>query len=251
VAASFDARDILVGAMTGKAAGSEFVPVPWRVQFDWLAPRSTPAPLLAVLHGYGGAKGPMLEAARAFAPPSYAIVAVQGPHQHTRLSPRTGRLRAGYSWGTLDDSEAAAALHEQALIEVLAWAIGQRLARRDRIVLAGFSESVALNYRFAARHPRRLSGVLAFCGEPPAVPPAQNWPPIFHLHGASDPVVTLTRAAPWFREPGRQSDQLRFRVYEGGHEITAEMRSDARAWLKSLGRAKPRRTTKASSRGAR
>lgn len=210
------------------------LPVQTRLLFDLSQPSRLPAPLLIAFHQYGSNRGRMLELARQFTPSTFAIISVQGPHQHTRLSHRTGLIVSGYGWGTLENRDLATQTHRQIIRKVTRWAVSEGLTNEDRIALAAFSEAVPLNYEYAAANPQNLIGLVAFCGEVPTLDNVTMLPPIFHFAGADDPVVPFSQPAARFSALSRVSKNARFEVYDAGHEITREMMKDARSWLRSL-----------------
>src|SRR5262245_14210994 len=64
------------------------------------------APLLIGLHGYGAHKRQMMREAQLMAPDNFAIVSLQGFHQHIKEPRETGGpLRFGFGWLTSFRSE--------------------------------------------------------------------------------------------------------------------------------------------------
>jgi predicted esterase len=103
-------------------------------------------PLLIALHGYGASKRQMMSEARRLAPPHFAIVALQGFHQHIR-EPREegGPLRFGFGWVTNFHPEESIALHHKALLDLIERLKVEAVADPARIFLLGFSQSCAIN----------------------------------------------------------------------------------------------------------
>src|SRR5213080_5428520 len=118
--------------------------------YDVIAPPSRPAPLLIALHGYGASKWHALREALSIAPQGFAIASLQGPHQHLREPKEPGGpLRFGFGWITNFHPEESVAVHHQALLELIDSLTAEGIADAGRIFLLGFSQSCALNYRFA------------------------------------------------------------------------------------------------------
>src|SRR5437763_14444249 len=70
-----------------------------KLYYDLFTPGATPAPLLVALHGYGSNKAWMMREARRHAPASFAVVSLQGPHQHLKEAREPGGpLRYGFGW---------------------------------------------------------------------------------------------------------------------------------------------------------
>src|SRR5260370_31017893 len=157
-----------------------------------LAPEQWKAPLLIVLHGYGENKQRMRREARRMAPEGFAIASPQGPHQHLKEPKEPGGpLRFGFGWLTNFHPEESVAMHHRALLDLIDSLVNEGLADPERIFLLGFSQSCALNYRFAFTYPDRLRGAVGICGGLPG-----DWETseiyeqtnaaIFHLSGERD-----------------------------------------------------------------
>src|ERR1700682_2687831 len=84
-----------------------------KLYYDLLVPKLTPAPVLIGLHGYGASKRQMMREAQAIAPEGFAIVSLQGPHQHLK-DPKEpgGPLRFGFGWLTHFRPEESVAVHQ-------------------------------------------------------------------------------------------------------------------------------------------
>src|SRR5262245_22253306 len=69
--------------------------------YDLIPGAAAQAPLLIALHGYGAGKWHAKREAEMIVPEGFAIVSLQGPHQHLR-DPKTpgGPLRFGFGWLT-------------------------------------------------------------------------------------------------------------------------------------------------------
>src|SRR5712691_7508888 len=163
-----------------------------KLYYDVVAAESGPAPLLITLHGYGASKWHALREAQAIAPRGFAIASLQGPHQHLR-EPKApgGPLRFGFGWLTNFRPEESVAIHHRAVLELIDSLTGEGVADRKRIFLLGFSQSCALNYRFAFTHTDVLRGVIGICGGMPGDwESSELYQPtkagIFHLSGERD-----------------------------------------------------------------
>jgi len=203
-----------------------------------VAPAETrTAPLLIALHGYGASKWHAMREAKATAPEGFALAALQGPHQHLREPKEPGGpLRYGFGWLSSYRPEESVALHHQALLEMIDSLVEGRVADRDRIFLLGFSQSCALNYRFAFTHPDILRGVIGIAGGIPG-----DWETsdtyqrttasVFHLAGARDEFYPPARVANYGAQLRQRAAEVEFRSYDAGHEVTLAMRNDIKGWL--------------------
>src|SRR5437868_4063547 len=133
--------------------------------YDVSALEARLAPLLIALHGYGASKWHAMREAKMIAPEGFALATLQGPHQHLREpKEQGGPLRFGFGWLSSYQPEESVTIHHHALFEMISQLTDERVADRNNIFLLGFSQSCALNYRFAFTHPNVLCGVIGICG---------------------------------------------------------------------------------------
>ena len=205
--------------------------------FD-LRPGATPrAPLLIALHGYGANKRQMMREAQLMAPENFAVASLQGFHQHIKEPyEKGGPLRFGFGWLTNFRSEESVALHHRALLDLIEILAHEGVADPARVFLLGFSQSCALNYRFAFSHPERLRGVVGICGGIPG-----DWETsstyrrgdidLLHLAGTRDEIYPPERVQNYERQLKTRARSVVFKTYDGAHEIVPEMRPDVVQWL--------------------
>jgi phospholipase/carboxylesterase len=203
-----------------------------------LQPGSTgPAPLLIALHGYGANKRQMMREAQQMAPEGFAIASLQGFHQHMREPRETGGpLRFGFGWLTNFRPEESVAVHHQAVNDLISQLVEEGVADPGRIYLLGFSQSCALNYRFAFTYPERLKGVIGICGGLPG-----DWDSnpiyrvsqldVFHLAGTRDEFYTPERVRDYHQQLATKARNVKFKSYDAGHELVPQMRVDVKQWL--------------------
>lgn len=208
-----------------------------KLYYDLYAPGVEPAPLLLALHGYGSNKGWMMREARRHAPEGFAVAALQGPHQHLK-EPREkdGPLRYGFGWLTNFRPAESVALHHGAVLDLVETLVARGVADARRVFLLGFSQSCALNYRFAFTHREALRGVIGICGGIPG-----DWETnsaygetraaVLHLSGTRDEFYTSERVAPYAAQLRQRARDVETRAYDAAHEFVPEMRADVRAWL--------------------
>ena len=213
-----------------------------KLYYDVVAAESGPAPLLITLHGYGASKWHALREAQAIAPKAFAIASLQGPHQHLR-EPKApgGPLRFGFGWLTNFRPEESVAIHHRALLDLIDSLTGEGVADRTGIFLLGFSQSCALNYRFAFTHPDVLRGVIGICGGMPGDwETSELYQPtkagVFHLSGERDEYYPTSRVSGYAPQLRMRADDVEFKGYDAKHEIVQPMREDIRAWLKNRAR---------------
>lgn len=205
--------------------------------YDLDVPETRPAPLLIALHGYGANKRQMMREAVAVAPDGFAMASLQGFHQHMK-DPKEpgGPLRFGFGWLTNFHPEDSVAVHHQAVLDLIAILVSEGVADPGRIFLLGFSQTCALNYRFAFTHPDVLRGIIGICGGMPgdwetsaSYLPTQA--PVFHLAGTRDEYYPPSRVADYAERLRLRAHNVEFKSYDAAHEMVPSMREDVRAWL--------------------
>ena len=200
----------------------------------------SPAPLLIALHGYGANKRQMMREAQLMAPEEFAIASLQGFHQHIKEPREKGApLRFGFGWLTNFRSEESVAVHHRALLDLIRILSDDGVADPNRVFLLGFSQSCALNYRFAFTHPDRLRGVVGICGGIPG-----DWETnsayrrteidVLHLAGTRDEFYPPERVQDSEQQLKTRARSVQFRSYDAAHEIVPEMRPDVVQWLTQL-----------------
>src|SRR3989440_2949693 len=206
--------------------------------YDVIAPPSRRAPLLIALHGYGASKWHAMREAKLIAPEGFALASLQGPHQHLREpKEKGGPLRFGFGWSTNYRPEESVAIHHRALIEMIEGLVNEGVVDAKQIFLVGFSQSCALNYRFAFTHQNILRGVIGICGGLPGDwETSELYQPtdaaVFHLAGVRDEYYPPARVENYAAQLRPRARDVEFRSYDAGHEISPAMRKDIRAWLR-------------------
>ena len=222
-----------IAAATERSLSAEI-----KLYYDLQTPASRPAPLLIALHGYGASKRQMMREAQIIVPDSFAVASLQGPQQHLK-DPKEpgGPLRFGFGWLTNFRPEESVAVHHRALLELIDSMTAEGVADPKQIFLLGFSQSCALNYRFAFTHSNLLRGVIGICGGMPG-----DWETseiykqtntsVFHLSGERDEFYSPARTVNYAAQLKDRATDVEFRSYDAAHEITQPMRDDVRSWLK-------------------
>jgi phospholipase/carboxylesterase len=215
------------------------LPARINLYYDLHVTATGPAPLLIALHGYGANKRQMMREAQQMAPAGFAVASLQGFHQHIK-EPRdpSGPLRFGFGWLTNFRPEESVAIHHQALLDMIRDLTNGGVADPSRIYLLGFSQSCALNYRFAFTYPERLKGVIGICGGIPG-----DWDTnhkyrgseldVFHLAGTRDEFYTPERVRDYEKQLTTKARSVTFKSYDAAHEIVPQMREDVTQWLQN------------------
>lgn len=195
---------------------------------------SKPAPLLIAVHGYGARKRYMMREARVVAPEHFVIASLQGPHQHFRKT--EDGYRVGFGWLTDHKPEEYIRLHHQFILDVIEKLAGENLIDRSQITLFGFSQSCALNFRFAFTYPDALKSLIGVCGGIPgdletntAYKPFDSH--TLYLYGNKDEFYPLEKFREFDAKLNQRLRNYRSKQFEAAHEITDEMGKDIRTFL--------------------
>jgi phospholipase/carboxylesterase len=208
-----------------------------KIYYDLHAAERPSAPLLIALHGYGANKKQMMREAQQMAPDGFVIVSLQGFHQHLKEPKEPGGpLRFGFGWLSNFHAEDSVRVHHQAILDLIQTLTAEKIADKARVFLLGFSQTCALNYRFAFTHPEYLRGVLGICGGLPGDwETSETYKPtnaaVFHLAGEKDEFYPPARVSDYEVRLKLRSQKVEFKSYDAGHEITPAMRADVRSWL--------------------
>lgn len=204
--------------------------------YDLFVPEniSKPAPLLIAVHGYGAHKRYMMREARLVADDKFVIASIQGPHQHSRKT--DDGYRVGFGWLTDDKPEEYIRLHHQFIFDVIEKLDGDDLIDRSRITLFGFSQSCALNFRFAFTYPEMLSSIVGVCGGIPGdLETNPTYKPFnaktLYQYGNDDEFYSLEKFRDFDAKLNSRLPNYCSKQYKAKHEITNEMRDDIRAFL--------------------
>ena len=199
---------------------------------------SFPAPLLIAVHGYGMNKRYMMREARKIAPESWVIASLQGPHQHFQ---RTGdsSYKTAFAWLTDYKSDEYIELHQKFILDLIDKLLKEAVIDDSKIVLFGFSQSSALNFRFVFTHPAVMTGVVAICGAAPSdietnASYNDSNAQTLYLYSTDDEYYSLERFERFDAQLSRRLPNYRSIRYEAKHEITDQMRSDIAVFLNTL-----------------
>ena len=184
-----------------------------------------PAPLLVGFHGYAEGAEAQLERLRAIpGADRWRLASIQGLHRFYQR--RTNEVVAG--WMTRQDRELAIA-DNVAYVAGVIEAIGREWPGASRLVLAGFSQGVAMTFRAAAAAAGRVDGVIAVGGD---VPPELDAAALAHV-----PAVLVCRGArDEFYAPATFDSDVR-RLREAGAEVRPVLFEGAHEWSDEVVRA--------------
>ena len=109
---------------------------------------------------------------------------------------------------------------------------------RERRLLAGFSQSVALNYRFAATCPDAVQGVIAVCGGLPSDWDDGTYQPIrasvLHIAARQDEYYPLSVTESYPESLCRHAADVEFHLIDGDHRMPESGSAIVTPWLRRI-----------------
>lgn len=208
--------------------------------YDLHLPEGKNAPLLIVTHGYGENKRWAMRSAKEMAPEGFAVASLQGLYQQIQAPKEDGGpLKFGFGWLTNFRSEESVALHHKFILDVVANLVNDGTVDKDKIFLLGFSQTCAMNFRFALTHRNFLKGVFGLCGGVPGdLETSELFAEIetlaFYLYGDTDKYVTVEKFEENAARLSTKVKNLETKQYVAGHDISAQMKVDVKDRLTKL-----------------
>ena len=193
----------------------------------------TPATLLVVtLHGFGSNPETMMRLTGMMAGDAHVIASLQGPnHFYTDAKAEN----VGYGWITRRQAASSIRLHHEMVLHVLDEAGRNCGIPPGRRILAGFSQSVGLNYRLAATHPDAVRGVVGVCGGLPSdweTGPYQAMKAsVLHIARRGDEFYPPGVTEQYPQRLGLRAADVEFHLIDGGHAFPSKARVFAEPWI--------------------
>lgn len=191
--------------------------------------------LVVTLHGFGANPEAMLTLTARLFEIEPVIASVQGPYPFFHATPDR---KVGYGWITSRHSAESIRLHHDMVSHVLEETGRQFGIPPARRLLAGFSQPVGLNYRFAATCPQAVRGVIGICGGLPG-----NWE-TGEYQPVRAAVLHIARRADEYYPPdvtGKYAERLRlraadveFHLIDGGHQMPSAGKEIVAPWLRRV-----------------
>jgi phospholipase/carboxylesterase len=191
--------------------------------------------LVVALHGFSQNPEDMLSLTRDMVGPHQAIAAIEGPFGFFL---GMGADKVGYGWITSRRPAESIRLHHEMVGHVLEEAGRELAIPAQRRVLLGFSQSVSLNYRFAAAHPDSVRGVVAICGALPGdwddARPTPFRPAVLHIARTHDEFYPAERTEQYARRLRLRCDDVEFQLLPGGHRFPSRAGPIWESWLNRI-----------------
>jgi len=192
-------------------------------------------PLIVSLHGFGGNGESMLRVTNRVSVSQPIIAALQGPYQFF-LSVKAREV--GYGWITGERSSESIRLHHQMVLQVIKEVSREFRIPPERRLLMGFSQSVALNYRFAAAYPDSIRGVVALCGGLPG-----DWEDsaahsitaaVLHIATREDEYYPPSVTQLYPERLRRHASDVEFHLVDGGHSVPESTKVILAPWVERI-----------------
>jgi predicted esterase len=197
---------------------------------------SVARPMLIALHGYEGNKESMMSLAQKINSKDFIIASVQGPNAFfVRSENEPNKPKIGFGWMMQYKAQETIRLHHQTLLSIIETTSSSVAVDRRAIFLLAFSQSVALNYRFAFTHPGVARGIIAVCGGIPG-----DWDEDKYHHsetdvliiaGETDEFYPIARTRTFKDAISRCSPSVEFRSFSSGHVFPRESLPIINEWM--------------------
>jgi predicted esterase len=192
-------------------------------------------PLVVTLHGFGTNPGGMLQPTARLFGGNPVIASLQGPNQFFL---EDAARSVGYGWITSRRPAESIRLHHDMVLHVTEEVGAHFDIPRERRLLVGFSQSVALNYRFVASYPGAVRGVIGICGGLPGDWDDGAYQPVtaavLHIARSGDDYYPPS-ATEHYRERLRQrAPDVEFHLIEGGHKMPSGGSEIVAPWLRRI-----------------
>lgn len=171
------------------------------------------------------------------------IASLQGPYPFSYPFGLNGfavhtpaEMKIGFGWATRWKDTESIKLHHRNLLRLIDRVSREYPVNSDKIFLLGFSQPVALNYRFVFTHPDTIRGVIAVCGGLPG-----DWETgayrksntdVLHIATDRDPYYPLERSRLFESRLATRARHVEFNVYPEGHRFPRRAFPQIAAWFR-------------------
>jgi len=188
--------------------------------------------LVVTLHGFGGNPESMLNMTDRLFETRPVIAALQGPFQFFLSA---AAREVGYGWITNRRSAESIRLHHEMVLHVLEEVGSEFGIPKERRVLVGFSQAVAMNYRFAASWPDAVRGVIAICGGLPGDwKNGQDRPvsaSVLHIAARQDEYYPPSVTESYQEKLCQHAADVESHMIDGGHRMPSSGAAIVTPWL--------------------
>jgi predicted esterase len=190
--------------------------------------------LVVTLHGFGASPGAMVQPTARLFEGQPVIASLQGPNQFF-LGDATRDV--GYGITSRRPAESIR-LHQDMVMHVAEEAGAHFGIPRERRLLVGFSQSVALNYRFVASYPDAVRGVIGICGGLPGDWEAGAYQrvtaSVLHIARRADEYYPPNGTEHYAERLRRRAPDVEFHLIDGGHKMPSSSSGIVVPWLRRI-----------------
>jgi predicted esterase len=191
--------------------------------------------LVVTLHGFSSNPEVMLRLTETMFGPRHAIAALQGPNQFYL---GMNNPDVGYGWATNRQAAGSIRLHHEMVQHVLNEAGRAYGIPPERCLLAGFSQPVSFNYRFAATYPAAVRGVIALCGGLPSDWETASYQPVtaavLHIARSADEYYPPEVTEKYPDRLKTRAGDVEFHLLDGGHRFPSKGKPIVENWLRRI-----------------
>jgi predicted esterase len=191
--------------------------------------------LVVTLHGFGANPGAMVQPTSRLFEGQPVIASLQGPNQFFL---RDAARDVGYGWITSRRPAESIRLHQDMVLHVADEAGAHFGIPRERRLLVGFSQSVALNYRFVASYPDAVRGVVGICGGLPVDWEDGAYQPVtaavLHIARRGDEYYPPSATEHYAERLRRRTPDVEFHQIDGGHKMPSNGSGIVAPWLRRI-----------------
>jgi phospholipase/carboxylesterase len=193
-------------------------------------------PLLIALHGYSGNKESMMRLAKRINDQHWLIASLQGPYRLIIPPSDTSQeMKTGFGWATPYKHEDSVALHHQSLFDLIEDVSKEYRVDSQRLFLMGFSQAVALNYRFIFTHPDVIRGIIGVCGGIPGDYQEKSYQrtsaDVLHIAAEQDEFYNLDRVKGFVPLLQQRARSVELKVYHANHVFPHRSLSYINRWI--------------------
>lgn len=191
--------------------------------------------LVVALHGFGQTTETMLPLTQKLVGPQHIVAAIEGPNAFF-LPVKPGEpMQSGCCWVTNRHPQSAIRLHHEMVRHVLCEAGREYGIPPQRRILAGFSQPVSLNYRFAATCPEAVRGVIGLCGGIPGDWMTGQYQPVkaavLHIARREDEYYPPETTELYPEKLRFRCQDVEFHLIDGGHRFPSKGDVLVEGWL--------------------
>ena len=191
--------------------------------------------LVVTLHGFGQTPEAILPLTEKLVGRQHVVAALEGPNQFFLPQQTGGPLEAGFCWGANRHAPGAIRLHHDMVLHVLSEAGREYGIPPERRLLVGFSQPVALNYRFVATCGNAVRGVIGLCGGIPG-----DWEQgryetitssVLHIARREDEYYPPAVTELYAEKLRMRAKDVEFHLIDGGHRFPSKGNTIVEGWL--------------------